>query len=365
MPIEPPVPPYRLTSPELPNTLHLTEKVTVTPNLDNPKQWTVSWQKVSGAVRYYVYAAPTPVLANASKFEETLPSQSSVVFELPILLPENFLFYFWVAYVAPNGQVIPLQTEPAYVSNDTAFSSNNPLSFGTQRDITKFGDINMPNNDMRGIRYYVQEIRRRHMAIVENDGEDFYLYIRRNVGQPCVCTQKAAGGLVRRTTPQSIHKLGDLGRPIDPAQPTTFETVEAKDPEYQGSYRCTDCFGTGIAGGYYPKIRLRIRYGNLPRRIIHMKEGGMDIEHDFNSHTIWHPRPTERDFLIRLRTGERFFIKKPGGSELRGMVLHQEFDAVAADRTDMIFKVNDEKIQQALENEGAWDIGKFNWGVWA
>ena len=50
---------------------------------------------------------------------------------------------------------------------------------------------------------------------------------------------------------------------------------------------------------------------------------------------------------------------------MRGMVLHQEFDAIAAERTDMIYKVSDEKIEQALRNEGAWDIAKFDWSVWS
>jgi len=354
MAIEPPIAPYRLTSPELPNTLHLASKVTVVPNLNNPKAWVVSWQRVTGAVKYYVYATPTPIWAYAQKFAETLPTVLSVDFVMPIVVPDDFLFYFWVSYVAPNGQVIPVQTEPAYAENNTAFSDQ-PLSQGTRRDIAKF----------QGMRYFVEETRRRHLAIVENDGEDFYLYIRRYIGQPCVCTQPATSTTVRRTTPQSIHKISDLGKPIDPTQPTTFETVEAKDPEYQGSGRCTDCFGTAIAGGYYPKIRMRVRYGNLPRRIIHMKDAGLDIEHDFNSHTIWHPRLTERDFLVRLRTNERFLIRRPGGSQLRGMVLHQEFDAIAAERTDMIYKVSDDKIIQALKNEGSWDVGKFDWALWS
>jgi hypothetical protein len=159
--------------------------------------------------------------------------------------------------------------------------------------------------------------------------------------------------------------LSDLGKPIDLTQPSRFETVEAEDPEYQGTHRCNDCFGTGIAGGYYPKIRFRVRYGNLPKRVITMRNTGMDIEHDFNSHTIWHPRLTERDFLVRIRTAERFFIQKPGGSEFRGMILHQEYNAIAADPNDVIFKVSDDKIVQALKNEGAFDIAKFDWAVWS
>ena len=74
---------------------------------------------------------------------------------------------------------------------------------------------------------------------------------------------------------------------------------------------------------------------------------------------------TERDFLHRIRTGERFTIKRPGGSQLRGMVLHQEFDAIAAERTEMIYRVTDDKIVQAIKDEGAWNIGKFDWSVWS
>jgi hypothetical protein len=86
MPIEPPIPPYRLTSPEFPNTLGLANKVKVTPNLEDPKVWTISWQPVNGAVKYYVYAAPTPIWANANKYAETLPNVRSVEFSLPFVV---------------------------------------------------------------------------------------------------------------------------------------------------------------------------------------------------------------------------------------------------------------------------------------
>ena len=73
----------------------------------------------------------------------------------------------------------------------------------------------------------------------------------------------------------------------------------------------------------------------------------------------------ERDFIVRIRTGERFTVKEPAQSEWRGIALHQQFNAIAEGRNAMIYKVTDAKIVEALKAEGAFDVAKFDWAVWA
>lgn len=352
-----PVTPNTLFKPHLPQTLGLT-KVKVTPSLDNPRLFTISWPTQQGAVKYTVYAAPTPTTKN--KFTDTSNLTTSVEFEIPIILPDDVVFYIWVAYENPSGKEVFISDEPSYAAINDAFigtrsDSDDPISFATRRDIIEGDDM----------KFYIEEIRRRHLAILENDGEDFFLYIRKMYGQPCVGLEKQADGtVVGRYEPQSSPFMTDLGKTFDPEETSEFEADQAKDPDPQSHYRCEDCFGTGWAGGYFPKIRIRVRYGNLPSRIIQMKEVGIEFQHNFNSHTIWHPRLKERDFLVRSRTGERFTIKEPSQSELRGIPMHQEFNAIAEGRNSMIYAVTDDKITAALEAQSGFDVAKFNWAVW-
>ena len=199
------------------------------------------------------------------------------------------------------------------------------------------------------------------MFELQNDGEDYFLYIRRMHGQPCVEVRTTDG---KRITPMTTPFYGDLGTDFDPVKTPEDEAVEAKDPEYQHSGRCKNCFGTGIAGGYYPRLRIKIRYGDLPRRVIDMKEQGLSFRHDFDSWTLWHPRLKERDLLVRIKDGERFTIKGVGQSEMRSPALHQEFSTVSLPRSAIEYELTDDHIIEALKRESAWDVGKFDWAVW-
>lgn len=304
-----------------------------------------------GAVNYTVFASPSPI--NKNKFKTVIPTQTSIEFEVPKIVPDDYMFYFWVSYENPKGQQITIQEEPAFATNDSAFEIN-PISTGTERDEISGADM----------KFYVEEIRRRNLAMLENDGEDFTLYIRRMLGQPCVCQSNSIVTNGRVET-NGVLDYSDLGKDFDPTTETEEEVTEAQDPEYQGTYRCLECFGTGISGGYFPGINIRVRYGEVPTRSLKFEEQGIEFVHDFNSWTLWHPKLKERDFILRKRSGERFLVTEIGQSEWRGICMHQKFNAVNAPRTAMIYTVNDDKIITALQRQSVYGIGKWDWSLWS
>jgi len=351
MPMFEPASPPRLILPALPSTLGLTQKLAVIPSLTNPRAYTLAWHPILGVVKYVVYVSPSP--ANKNKCEEVLPSVTQIQFEVPLVVPDDVTFYFWVGYINAHGTVTMIQDEPVYTTNDSAFESST-ISTEMKRDI-------FTDDDMK---FYVEEIRRRLLTMLQNDGEEFDLYIRRMYGQSCVCLEKEGATPGGRVDPKHTGYAEELGEDFEKYATPEAETNESKDPEYQSSYRCTDCFGTGIAGGYYPKIRMTMRYGDLPTRSIKLGAQGIEFSHDFNSVTIWHPKIKERDVFVRRRTGERFFAKSVGQTEWRGMPLHQAMTLVGEPRNGMLYQITDDKIQKALEEEGAWGIGKWNWALW-
>ena len=96
-----------------------------------------------------------------------------------------------------------------------------------------------------------------------------------------------------------------------------------------------------------------------------MEEQGIEFAHNFTSWTIWHPKLKEQDFLVRIRTGERFLITDVGQSELRGIALHQEFNTIVAPRTAIIYNVTDAGIMDGLAKESTWDLARFDWAIWS
>ena len=201
--------------------------------------------------------------------------------------------------------------------------------------------------------------------MIQLDGEDFMLYMRRHFGQPC-SHQSDNPATPGRTRPMFTGDYNDIGTAHDPAAATTEENDEAQDPSYGGTWRCQFCFGIGISGGYYPGIRIKARYGdgNLPRRPTIFKDQGLEFHNDFGSWTIWHPKLRQGDMLVRVRNNERFTVKDVGQSELRGIPFHQQFNAAIEPRTSIIYDVTDAHIRTALEKESSFDIAKFDWAVW-
>jgi len=349
-----PTPPYTLASPSLPAFLGLTSKIQAVPNMDNPRGTIVSWRSQPAAVRYNVYVSPNPMLRqDTQRFVSVPKSQTQMEFETPIIVPSDMTFYFWVSYINPFNKEVFLQSEPVHTMIDTAFDKS-AIDPDIARDIATDKDA----------KYYFEEMRRRNMFMLQNDGESFYLYIRRRYGQPCVCRTKQTGEQ-GRTTPMSTGFLDQLEAAYEPKTPSETELVEVKDPEYGGNYRCTICYGTGITGGYFPKIMILMRYGEIPLRVLNPQQQGFETRHDVNSWMLWHPKIKQGDLLVRMRTNERFSITKPGQSEQRGMGLHQAFMAVSLPDTDIALQISDDGILTALQAANVYDLAKFDWSIFS
>lgn len=346
--------PTSLGSPKLPSSLGFT-RIKAVADLSNKRVTKITWPAQSGAVKYIVYASPSPEFLK--KFVEIPRTKTEAEFAAPIVVPDDLTFYFNVSYVTPGGTEQFIQDVPTFNLIDGAFDdASNPISDAIRRDIIDGFDI----------KFFIEEIRRRGLAMLQMNGEDFWLHIRRLYGQPCVCrTRSASGVLGGRMTPMATDDYNQIGQDFDPKATGEFEANEAKDPEFQSDSRCNFCFGTGIAGGYLPKIKIRVRYGNVPKRIIHYREYGMEFVHNFDSWTLWHPKLKENDMVIRIRDGERFFIKNVGNTAPRGIALHQEFNATAENRNSPIYNVTDERILDAVKEESVFDIGKFDWAIWS
>ena len=345
-----PIEPFDLFNPSLPSTLNLTTKVTIVPETDKSKKnFLISWQAQAAAVRYNIHVSASPV--TKQKFAEAPKTQTSVLLEIPIIVPSDMTFFVWVSFINQFGKEIFIQEEPVHTLIDGAFETN-PLPDIVERDI-------ITNQDMK---YYPEEIRRRSLATLHMNGEPFSLHIRRRSGQPCVCLTEQAGEK-GRVAPHATDSYIKLGTFFDSKEVSRFEQEEARDPEYQAITKCKDCFGTGIAGGYFPKIAITIRYGEAPQRILKKMEQGMEMRHDFNSWTTWHPKLKIGDFLIRIRNNDRFSVKDPSQSEWRGITARQMFTAVHLPNTDPTYSVTDEKIREGLISQSSFNIGKWTWAV--
>ena len=180
------------------------------------------------------------------------------------------------------------------------------------------------------MQYANEEIKRRHIFMMQNGGEDCYLFIRKMYGAPCQCVDDSAS-----------------------------------DPDYQGRGRCALCFGTGVMAGYFPKIAIKARYQNMPVRNVKFMQEGLAQIHDWSSWALWSPKIHEHDILVRKKTGEHFEVTNVKQSEVRGIPMHQEMDLKSIDDNDIRNQITDAAILVAFQKEQQFGFARFNWNIFS
>lgn len=149
--------------------------------------------------------------------------------------------------------------------------------------------------EIEKIDYIWRESVRRNRFILEQGGERVKIFLRKNVGIPCLCI------------PDEYHK-----QPIND---------------------CLYCFGTGITGGYEGPYDCLIAPDDAERRIA-QSEWGRNSQHDYEVWTGPMPILSQRDFLVKIN-GERYSVGPVRFPSNRGMVLQQHFSIGSLDTKDI------------------------------
>jgi hypothetical protein len=161
--------------------------------------------------------------------------------------------------------------------------------------------------------FYVNEIRRRNQVMLENDGEDYDVYLRRWEGATCPHEDERRSG----------------------------------DPDYNTLTKCPLCFGTGILGGFYHKLTIKLRYNDIPQHKISFMGQGLTYGHDFDSWALWSPIFREHDVIVD-RVGDRFIFENTAKSSWRGVVLQQKMRLLALQTGDIRYTVTNAAIDAAI-----------------
>ena len=147
--------------------------------------------------------------------------------------------------------------------------------------------------------YMWRESIRRNRWILEQGGERVRIFLRKNVGLPCVCFQ------------DEYHK--------------------------QPRGDCEICYGVGIIGGYEGPYDILVAPDDAERRIA-QKDIGRTVEHSYEVWTGPSPLISMRDFLVKLN-GDRYSVSAVRMPSNRGMVLQQHFNIGHIDEKDIRYRV--------------------------
>lgn len=149
------------------------------------------------------------------------------------------------------------------------------------------------------MQYFFQEIRRRYIALLENDGELVKLLVRKTTGDICPHVP-----LSNKSCPRPL---------ADPA-----------------------CYGTGIIGGYETPINIKVRlaltnFDSAPQEV------GRRPENVPRSWTLWTPEIHEYDVLA-TSTGLWYEVQDVTKYYFRGSVTRQDFTVRQLIASDSVTK---------------------------
>lgn len=148
--------------------------------------------------------------------------------------------------------------------------------------------------------YIWREAVRRNRWILSQGGERVRVFIRKQVGVPCLCTS---------TKPQHKQPQND----------------------------CEQCYGTGILGGYEGPYDIVIAPDDAERRIA-QRDIGRTVEHVYEVWTGPTPLLSQRDFIVKLN-GDRYSIGPVRMPTNRGMILQQHFSIGHLDEQEIRYRV--------------------------
>lgn len=285
-------------------------------------QFKISWPSQIGSTGYRVYAGFDPLhIRSLISGQDLIPAaDTAFVFNAPFF-PPGQIVYYWVAYESPGGLkfIDEVGSHVLRTFQATKFSDDSDRFSDTTLDILDPGDD----------KYFMEEIRRRAKAVLESTSEEVDLFIKQWRGLP------------------------------DP----TVQGEQGLDPNYQPMTRDDRTFGSGFFPGYFPAIRIRMRFGALPVALLDFQLPGLRPLLKNEAWTIWEPIIHESDLLVRLSTGQRYVVESPAYSNWRGVPIAQRLSLEIITPTSPLQKVTDALVRERWGQVNAAGFLRAGFGI--
>jgi len=281
----------------------------------------ISWPVAAGATGYRVYGGFDPLhIRSLISGSAALPStQTSFEFKAPAY-PPGQIVYFWVKAEGPSPRF--LDEYGTYLLRSMQYGSFTD-------DATRFSDTTNNLIVTSDQKYYMEEIRRRAKGILEDTGEYADLFIKQWRGLPDPTTQDELG----------------------------------LDPNYQAMTRSDKTYGVGFYPGFFPAIRIRIRFGGLPVAQLDYQLPGLRPLLENEAWTNWDPIVHENDVFVRVSTGQRYVARSVAFSNYRGVPITQRITLEIVTPTSPLQKITDADVRAKWGLVNSVDYLRAGFGV--
>lgn len=299
------------------------------PSLNNPLvsvtstgdrlNYVISWPAQMGATGYRVYAGFDPIHVRSliSGPDALPPTQLSFQYSSPPYPPAQVV-YFWVRSEGTNTFISDVGSYLQVTGQRTVFTDN-----------SRFSDTSLELINPDDSLYFMEEIRRRAKAILEDTCEPVDLYIKQWRGLP---------------DPTAQEELG-------------------LDPNYQPMTRDDRTYGTGFFPGFFPPIRMLMRFGNLPQSNFDFQVPGLRPLQPNESWTLWEPIIHENDLIVRVQTGQRYVVGVSSFGNWRTVPITQRMTLQLINQTSPLQKVTDSDVREKWGLISAVDYARASFSL--
>ena len=300
----------------------LEEPIVRVTSTEDRTQFIISWPAQSDSTGYRVYAGfdPTHVRSLISGVDLLPTTQTSFTFLAPAY-PPGQIVYYWVAKQV-GATLVFLSEIGGY-----AFATGQSDRFSD--DLTRFSESSLKIMCPEDQRYFMEEMRRRELAILEDTGEEVDLFIKQWRGLP------------------------------DP----TVQDELGTDPNYQAMTRDDRTFGSGFFPGYFPAIRMRMRFGALPSSLLDQQLPGLRPLLQNEAWTLWDPLMHENDLIVRVATGVRYVANQVSFSNYRSVPITQRLTLEVVTPTSPLQRITDTLIKERWTQVNSVGYSRAGFGV--
>ena len=272
----------------------------------------LEWDAESDASGYNVYFSIFPLYRYKINVDAVITT-NTYQFRLPVL-PQTVTFYFWVSKIVNNNEV--------FINDDgETFNEINKRNFYEQTESPieasyLFPETGNVNSAMKEL--ILKRIPADTKFILQNDGTDCDVFMRRwgtdaPFGIPCACTNNSDA-----------------------------------NADFRGSDKCSLCFGTGIIGGFYPPIKMTIRFNLMPAKEFKGAVFGLKVSQTYDAWTLPEPILRAGDMIVRRYDGERYIVEQVATSIHRDVATRTDLKLNLLSLLDIRRIVSLETINAAL-----------------
>ncbi len=306
-----------------PNDLLTAQKIRV--SLIGSQKYKITWDLVPEAEGYYVYAGYEPYYIRSKISDLLEPNINTFEFSPSIFIPFDLVIYFWVAYKKGNDIIFIDEFGSNYIlSQGINLYKDDPLYSDTTHDLIEYD-----------AQWFFEEIRRRAKAVLEDVGEEVILYKRQWSG--------------------ATDSYG-------------FEDNDAYgfnlDPNVQSKYRTDDTYGTGYYPGFFPGIKINMRFGQIPPLIFDLNGRGLKIDLEYDTcWTLWEPYIRKWDLIYRPLNGNFYVVDNVGISNIRGVNIIQRLKNITLNPTEPLCKITHEDLINKWKDIDKIQYLKLGFGI--